>query len=327
MVLNETTLGRTNLKVSPIAYGTWQFSGQWGTVDEAQAIDAVHRARELGINFFDTAQGYGFGTAERLLARALDGDLATRRSSVVLATKGGLRIDGERTLRDSSPDWLRRGIESSLEALGVDYIDLYQIHWPDYDTPMAVSAEVLAGYVAQGVLRHVGVSNYSAEQMRAFAEVLPVETLQCPYHLFRRGLEAEVLPYTAAHGIGVLAYGPLAHGLLGGGMDTSTTFPSDDWRAHSSVFSGAAFRKNLEVVSFLKAVAERHDATVAQLAVAWVLARPEIDVAIVGSLRARHIEETVLGAGLTLTAADLANIDAIMEGSVEVPGANPEGFG
>jgi aryl-alcohol dehydrogenase-like predicted oxidoreductase len=327
MALQHPELGDTGLKVSPIAYGTWQFSGQWGTVDEKEAIGAVQRARELGINLFDTAQGYGFGAAERLLARALDGDLATRRSSIVLATKGGLRVEGDLTLRDSSPEWLRRGIESSLDALGVDYIDLYQIHWPDFETPMAVSAEVLADYVAQGVIRHVGVSNYSVDQMRAFAEVLPVETLQSPYHLFRRGIEAEVLPYVAAHGIGVLAYGPLAHGLLGGRMSEDTKFPADDWRAHSSVFNGQAFRKNLRVVDALTAVAQQYDATIAQLAVAWVLARREIDVAIVGSMRARHIEETAQGAGLTLTEQDLAGIDAIMAGAVEVPGANPEGFG
>ncbi|MDX6201745.1 MAG: hypothetical protein QOJ83_1245 [Frankiales bacterium] len=324
--MKTRTLGSTSLEVSPIAYGTWQFSGQWGPVDESTAVAAVRKARELGVNFFDTAQGYGFGVSERLLARALADELASDRSSVVLATKGGLRVEGDRTLRDSSPEWLRVGVESSLDALGVDYLDLYQVHWPDYETPMEASAETLAGFVEKGLIRHVGVSNFSVDQMQAFSSVLPVETLQSPYHLFRRDLEVEVLPYVAKEHIGVLAYGSLAHGMLGGRFNADTTFPADDWRHHSSVFRGEPMRRNAAAVAALEQIARELDATVAQLAVAWVLRRPEIDVAIVGSMRAAHIEETVRGADLVLPDEVVGRIEAVMADSVQILGANPEGF-
>jgi aryl-alcohol dehydrogenase-like predicted oxidoreductase len=216
--MQTVTLGATRLEVTPLAYGTWQFGGDWGLVDERAAMAAIQHARSLGINFFDTAQAYGFGRSERLLGRALADDLRSARDSVVIATKGGLRIDGDRLVRDASPGWLRKGVEASLEALGTDYIDLYQVHWPDPATPICDTAAELAGLVHEGLIRHVGVSNFTTAQIDEFSFVLPAETVQPPYHLFRRDIEADLLPYAAAHDIGVLAYGPLAHGLLGGAI-------------------------------------------------------------------------------------------------------------
>jgi aryl-alcohol dehydrogenase-like predicted oxidoreductase len=322
--VDTTRLGMTELEVSRIAFGTWQIGGEWGEFDEREVVAAIRHARDLGINFFDTAQAYGFGVSERLLGEALRDDLDNRRDEVVMATKGGLRDDDERP-RDSSPEWLRRGVDESLQALGVDHVDLYQVHWPDPDTPFAETAGALQELVDAGKIRHVGVSNYDAEQMAEFARTRPVETLQPLYHLFRRDIEAEVLPYASEHDIGVLAYSPLAHGLLTGAMDEDTTFASDDWRSISPAFEGEPFRRNLEVVRELERFAtEDLGCSVSQLAVAWVLANPAVHVAIVGSRRAAHIEDSAAAIELELTSDQLDRIDAIVAGAERAEGPYPE---
>jgi len=324
--MKTVTLGATGLRVTPLAYGTWQFGGDWGPVDERAAIAAIAQARSLGVNFFDTAQAYGFGRAERLLGRALAADLRSDRESVVIATKGGLRMDGDKLVRDASPAWLRKGVEASLEALGTDHIDLYQVHWPDPHTPLRETAAGLAELVHEGLIRHVGVSNYTPAQVGEFSTVLPAETVQPLYHLFRRDVEADLLPYAAAHDIGVLAYGPLAHGLLGGTMTEATRFGAGDWRAHSPAFTGIGFAYNLEVVAALRAFAARHGATIAQLAVAWVLANPAVQVAIVGARTPAHLAESLGALDLTLSPADLAEIDRVAAVAVPVGGPTPEGM-
>jgi aryl-alcohol dehydrogenase-like predicted oxidoreductase len=316
----------TGLSVAPIAFGTWQLGGDWGQFDEDAAIAAIRRARGLGINLFDTAQGYGFGASERLLGAALRDDLDTRRDEIVIATKGGLRLDERDGLvRDSSPAWLRRGVEESLAVLAVDYLDTYQVHWPDPNVAFAETARALQALVDEGKIRHVGVSNFDAAQMAEFARTRPVETLQPPYHLFRRDIEAAALPYAREHDIGVLVYAPLAHGLLTGTMDEGTTFPDDDWRSRSPLFQGDSFRRNLETVRNLERFAtERLGCSVSQLAVAWTLANPAVQVAIIGSRSARHIEEGVAAADVRLSDDDLEQIDRIMAGSVAVAGPTPE---
>jgi aryl-alcohol dehydrogenase-like predicted oxidoreductase len=324
--MQTVTLGATRLEVTPIAYGTWQFGGDWGPVDEPEAIAAIGHARSLGVNFFDTAQAYGFGRAERLLGRALAGELRSERGRLVIATKGGLRMDGEKLVRDASPAWLRKGVESSLEALGTDYIDLYQVHWPDPSTPIRETAGALAELVREGLIRHVGVSNYSTAQITEFAAVLPAETVQPAYHLFRRDIETGLLPYAKAHDIGVLAYGPLAHGLLGGTITETTTFGAGDWRSHSPAFTGPGFRRNLEVVAALRRFAADRGATISQLAVAWVLAHPAVQVAIVGARTPAHLDESAGAAELRLSKDDLAEIDRIMAAAVPVGGPTPEGM-
>ena len=208
----------TDLEVSPIAFGTWQLGGEWGEFDEQEAIAAIRQAQQLGVNLFDTAHGYGFGASERVLGKALRDDIEHRRDEVVIATKGGLRMTDEGLVRDSSPDWLREALDDSLEALGADYVDLFQVHWPDAKVPFAETAGALQGLVDEGKIRHVGVSNFSPTEMSEFAETRPVETLQPPYDLFRRSIEAEILPYCEQHDIGVLVYGALAHGVLTGAM-------------------------------------------------------------------------------------------------------------
>jgi len=322
--MRHVRLGQTDLQVSAIAFGTWAFGGDWGTADLEEGQDAIHYALDLGINFFDTAQGYGFGAAEELLGDALR--QRADREDVIIATKGGLRMDGDRLVRDASRAWLRRGVVSSLRHLDTDYIDVYQVHWPDLHTSPEETAEALEELVAEGKIRHVGVSNYDADQMQALGRFGRVETLQPPYHLFRREIEETVLPYTAAHDIGVLVYGPLAHGLLSGRMTESTTFDADDWRSHSPDFTGETFRRNLAVVEQLKRLALQRDITLPQLAVAWTLANPTVDVAIVGARRPAQLSETAAAADITLSEPELKEIDEILTDAVPVWGPHPEGM-
>jgi aryl-alcohol dehydrogenase-like predicted oxidoreductase len=318
--------GTTSLYVSRICFGTWQAGGDWGSVDENEIVSAIRAAREVGINFFDTAQAYGFGVSERLLGKALADDVRSRRDEIVIATKGGLRMDGGRLLRDASPAWLRAGVESSLKALRTDYIDLYQVHWPDPATPIHETATALDALVREGKIHFVGVSNFDVAQMAEFGKTRKLDALQPPYDLFRRDVEREILPYCKAHGIGVLVYGPLAHGLLSGSMNEHTTFAPDDWRSKSSLFQGEQFAKNLDAVSALKAFAAKRGVSVAQLAIAWTLANPAVDVAIVGVRNPRHVGELAGASRVALTPEDLREIDTIVAAAVPTGGPSPEGM-
>lgn len=319
-----TTLGRTGLEVSRVAFGTWQLGGEWGSFDEQRPVSAVRHARELGVNFFDTAHAYGFGKSEEILGHALRDELGRDRDSLVIATKGGINPGAERP-RDARRDFLRQEVEQSLRALNLDHIDLYQVHWPDEQTPAEETASALQELVDEGKIRHVGVSNYTAAQMANFDRTRPVETLQPPYHLFRRGIEDEVLPYTREHNIGVLAYSPLASGLLTGRMTTEVTFEDSDWRAQSSAFRGETLRRNLAVVDRLSEFAAARGYSVSQLAIAWVLAQQGVHVAIVGARSARNIENSFAAADLDLSANDLAEIERLTVDAISIEGAAPEG--
>jgi aryl-alcohol dehydrogenase-like predicted oxidoreductase len=316
-------LGKTGLEVSVIALGTWAFGGDWGSFDEAEAEGAIHHALDLGITLFDTAQAYGFGASERLLAGALW--KRVRREDVIVATKGGLRMQGQDLLRDASARWLREGVESSLRDLGTDYIDLYQVHWPDQATPAEETASALEELVAEGKIRHVGVSNYDGKQMDELAQYGRVETLQPAYHMFRRDIERD-LPYAAAHDIGVLAYGPLAHGLLAGRMTYETTFPPDDWRSRSSDFTGQTFLRNLEVVARLESFAAERGISLPQLAVAWTISHPSVHVAIVGARRASQLDGTASASEIELSEEARQEIDRILSDAVPLTGPSPEGM-
>ena len=321
--MEYTRLGRSGLEVSRICFGSWQFGGDWGEIDRDEAVAAVRRALDLGITFFDTAQAYGFGKSEALLAEALGDDI--RRDDVVVATKGGLRPEGDGIVRDASREWLRRGVEQSLGHLGVEVIDLYQVHWPDPDTPFEETASALAELVEEGKLKHAGVSNYSAAEMAEFERTLPVETLQPPYHLFRREIERDELPWCREHDVGVLAYGPLAHGLLSGRFTPGDELPPNDWRSSSPLFQGEAFERNLQAVDRLERFAEERGYSVAQLAVAWTLSHPGVHVAIAGARRPDHIEGVAPAAGIGLSHDELAEIDRTMESAEQVAGPTPEG--
>ncbi|MBA0125443.1 aldo/keto reductase [Haloechinothrix sp. YIM 98757] len=323
--MQMTRLGRSGLDVSRIAFGTWQVGGDWGDFDSESAIAAIRRAHDLGVNFFDTAQAYGFGTAEQLLSRALGSELKRDRDSIVIATKGGINPGTDRP-RDASRSWLRHGVEESLRHLDVDYIDLYQVHWPDSATPAEETANALQELVDEGKIRHVGVSNYTAAQLAEFDAVRPVETLQPPYHLLRRSVEQDSLAYAREHDIGVLAYSVLGSGLLTGTLSRQSTFAPGDWRSHASAFRGESLRRNLEVVDELASFAASKNASVSQLAIAWTLAQPGVHVAIVGARRPGTIEASIAGVDVRLSDADLAEIERITAPGVPVGGATPEGI-
>jgi len=323
--MDYVQLGLRGPRVSRIAFGNWSSGGDWGGVDRPAAIATARQALDLGITFFDTARAYGFGAAEELLGEALRPELRSRRDELVIATKGGLRRDGDGQLvRDSSAGALRRDLEASLRFLDTDYVDVYQVHWPDPATPFSETAEALDESVRDGKVRYVGVSNYDARQMAAFQQARPLDALQPPYHLFRREIETSILPFTAEHGIGVLVYGPMAHGLLGGRMTEDTTFGPGDWRASSDLFRGETFHRNLRIVSELEAFAAERGTTVAQLAIAWTLANPAVHVAIVGGRTPEQISATAPAVELRLTADDLARIAEITRDEVPVGGPSPE---
>jgi len=317
-------LGKTDMKVSRIAFGTWAFGGEWGSFDEGEARDAIHHALDLGITLFDTAQAYGFGLSERVLGDALR--THARRGDALLATKGGLRKDGGDLVRDTSAGWLRKGVESSLRNLGVETIDLYQVHWPDLHTPPEETASALEDLVQEGKIRHVGVSNFDVKQMGGVAAHGRVDTDQPPYHMFRRDIETEILPYAEENDIGILVYGPLAHGLLSGRMAQGTTFASDDWRSKSSDFTGESFRRNLEVVERLRTFGEDRGLTLPTLAAAWAISHPAVQVAIVGARRPAHLTDTAAAADVKLSEADRRQIDLILTDAAPVRGPSPEGM-
>ena len=317
-------LGKTELRVSAIAFGTWAFGGDWGAFDEAASRAAIHHALDRGVTLFDTAEAYGFGRSESLLADALRG--RGGRDDVVLATKGGLHLEGMTLVRDASARALRRGVEASLRNLRTDHIDLYQVHWPDARTPAEETARVLEDLVAEGKVRHVGVSNYEVAEMVELSPYGRLETLQPPYHLFRRDIEEYVLPYAEEHDIGVLVYGPLAHGLLSGRMTADTRFRAGDWRSQSPDFSGKTFQQNLHVVERLRRYAVGHGMTLPQLAVAWTLAHPAVDVAIVGARSAAQLDDTLAAAEVSLSPDDLADLYPILAEAAPVSGPSPEGM-
>ena len=322
--MKMTTFGNTDLEVSTICFGTWQAGGDWGEVDQQGNIAAIRKARELGINFFDTAQGYGFGVAEKMLGEALRDELDSNRDEIVIATKGGLRPDGDDLLRDSSEKWLREGIESSLGALGVDHVDLYQIHWPDSDTDPEQLGQTLQALIDEGKTRHVGVSNYDAAQIAELSASVTVASLQPPFHMFQREIEAETLPYCREHGVAVLPYGPMAHGLLTGRFDADTKLDSGDWRSGSPDFQGESYERNLAVVARLGEIADELGWTLAQLAIAWDLSTPGVDSVIAGARSAEHIEGTAAAGELELSASDRERIDAILVDAVSMQGPSPE---
>jgi len=313
-------LGTSGLNVSRICFGTWQFGGDWGAVERGEAIAAVRAALDRGVTFFDTAQAYGFGESEALLAEALGDDI--HRDDVIVATKGGLRpVDGD-VERDASPDFLRDGVEESLRHLGVEAIDLYQVHWPDRETPFEETGAALKELRDEGKIRHVGVSNFAPAEMDALSRAIEVETDQPPYNLFNRGIEEDVLPYCRERDIGLLVYGPMSHGLLSGDFDPST-LAEDDWRRGHEPFAGDHLERNLEVVERLKQFAEQRGHTLAQLAVAWVLAQPGVHVAITGARRPAHVEGIAPAAEIRLSQDELTEIDELT-GAGRAWGLTPE---
>jgi aryl-alcohol dehydrogenase-like predicted oxidoreductase len=306
-------LGGTDLELSVIGLGTWVFGGRWGGASDEDSLAACHAALDAGVNWIDTADIYGQHRAERIVGRAI----RERRDEVIVATKGGVAwtTDPElRSWRDSSGDYLRAAVDRSLEALGVDVIDLYQVHWPVSDVPAEETMGAMTEIRDAGKIRAIGVTNYDADQLAAAGAAGPLDAFQAGYHLMRREIEGAELPWCAAHGVGVLAYGPLAHGLLTGKMDESTTFAAGDWRANSELFADDAFPERVAVVRELARLADEagRPGGVAELAVAWVLRRPEVTSAIVGARDAAQATANARLAGAPLSDDEAAAIEQIL---------------
>ncbi|MER3446351.1 MAG: hypothetical protein C4291_05645 [Candidatus Dadabacteria bacterium] len=314
-------LGNTDLKLSVIGFGCWAMGGGWGQTDDRESIAAVRRALDLGVNFFDTADIYGFGHSEKMLSKAL----GSLRKDVIIATKGGLAWDEHGCMfRSSSRHHITNAVEASLKRLKTDYIDLYQIHWPDLHTPFETTMKVMDELIRSGKVRYVGVSNFTVNQIKECMKIRPVHSIQPPYNMLMREVEEDLLPFCKKNGIGVVAYGPLAYGLLTGKFTKDTEFPKTDWRSgelfpdpgdwqrHIDLFHGRQFMRNLRIVERLKRIADKHGKTVGQLAIAWVLSNPSITSAIVGAKRPSQVEENVGGAGWQISKEELLRIDGIL---------------
>jgi aryl-alcohol dehydrogenase-like predicted oxidoreductase len=297
------------LDVSRIGLGAMGMSAAYtgaGT-DDAGSIRAIRRALDLGINFVDTADVYSAGESERIVGKALTG----RRDDVVLATKFG-RISharGRTRLLDSSPANIRAAAEGSLRRLGTDHIDLYYQHRVDPGTPIEDVAGTLAELVAEGKVRHIGLSAAGPATIRRAHAVHPVAALQSEYSLWTRDPEAEVLPLTRELGIGFVPFSPLGHGFLTGRIRSTGQFGDRDWRATNPRFTGENFRRNLRIADEIETVAAEAGATPAQVAVAWLLAKGDGIAPIPGTRKVRRVEENTAADGIELTAGQISQLD------------------
>ena len=314
-IMEYRAFGQTGLQVSAVGFGCWELGGQYGHYDESEVIAAVNRALDLGINCFDTAEGYGFGRSEDLLARAL----SNRRKEVILVTKFAIYQDAEnKWYRDSSRAQAMAAIERSLKALQTDYVDVYLIHWPDRQRAFEEPMRALEEIIQSGKARFVGVSNFKADEIDTCMQTRRVDVGQYGYHLFDRRMEREVFPYCQAHNIGMMAYGSLAHGLLTGSFSPETVFAENDWRRGGrafglNLFTAENFPKNLAVVEELKLIAARHGKTVAHLALRWVLSNPVVSVGLVGFRRPEEVDASLGALDWSLSAEELQEIDAIFQ--------------
>jgi aryl-alcohol dehydrogenase-like predicted oxidoreductase len=311
-------LGYTDLNLTTVGFGTWAIGGGdwqwgWGPQDDSDSVAAIRCGLDEGINWIDTAAAYGLGHAEEVIGHAIAG----RRDEVIIATKCGLVWDKGSTdvygrLTSAS---VRAECEASLKRLGVEVIDLYQIHWPNDEEYLEEGWSTIADLIKEGKLRYAGISNFSKEQIKRVQTIHPVASLQPPYSMLERGVEAELLAYCAANDIGVVAYSPMQTGMLTGKYtrESVASLPDSDWRKEQNPdFKEPALSANLALIEGLRPIAERNNKTVAQLAVAWVLRRSEVTAAIVGARRPSHIEETVKAGDWELSANDITEIDALL---------------
>jgi len=311
-------LGNTGLSVSAIGFGCWEMGNpDYGSSDDNEMIAAVNRAIDLGVTLFDTAPNYGFGGSEQVLGRAL----GARRKDIVLVSKVGITWDPVTLTAkfDGRYSTLKRINEESLRRLGTDYLDLVLMHWPDPETPIAETMRALEELRAEGKALHIGVSNFSAYELREARKQAPVCANEVGYNLFDRRWEREMFPTAQELGVGIMAYGPMAHGLLTGTMPRANAFDERDWRRHGNIFGqrlfGPNLDQNLNVVDKLLTVADRMGTSLPLLALGWVLRHPAVSVALAGCRTPREIEENVRALDVTFDADTLAEIDQIMTGA------------
>ncbi len=318
--MDTRSFGNTDIQVTPVGLGTWAIGGwMWGGTDEAQSIDTIHRAIDKGIGLIDTAPVYGFGRSEEIVGKALaDG----RRDQVALATKVALNWneDHDKVWRDATPARIEREVEDSLKRLQTDRIDIYQIHWPDPQTPVEETARAMENLYQAGKIRAIGVSNFSPAQMEAFSKIVPLHSLQPPYNLFEREIEQDVLPYCREHGIATITYGGLCRGLLTGKMREDTEFTGDDLRKNDPKFQGERYRQYLNAVAELDAFAhERYQKNVLALALRWLVDQPGVTTALWGARRPEQLDPVGDIEGWSLDREAFDAIDEILTRCIKDP--------
>jgi aryl-alcohol dehydrogenase-like predicted oxidoreductase len=305
-------LGTGGPLLTEIGFGAWAIGGSWewgwGAVDDLVSIEAIHRSLDDGVNWIDTAAVYGLGHSEEVVARALKG----KRDKVFLATKCGMVWDDRKHSRIfAGAASIRNEIEQSLRRLQTDYVDLYQIHWPDRSTPVEESWQEMAKIRDEGKARYIGVCNYTAAQLDRCEKIAHVQSLQPIYNMLERAVETAALPWCAKHGTGVVAYSPMQSGLLTGNFDFHRLAP-DDWRLKSDRFKEPALSRGQALVEGLRPIAKRYGKTVGQLAIAWVLMNSTVTSAIVGARSATQAIQNNGGAGWSLSDADMQAIEQLL---------------
>jgi aryl-alcohol dehydrogenase-like predicted oxidoreductase len=303
---------------SRICLGTWAIGGwMWGGTEEQESIQTIHKAFELGINMIDTAPVYGFGKSEEIVGKALKQD--NHRENIILATKVGLEWKDVKVSRNSSRQRILQEIDDSLKRLQTDYIDIYQIHWPDTSVPFEETAQTLLSLIEIGKIHAIGVSNFSTTQMKEFLKLAPIHTSQPPYNLFERAIEKEILPFTEKSGIITLAYGSLCRGLLSGKMNSDTKFKGDDLRKSDPKFQQPLFQQYLDAVSALDTFAKtNYKKNVLALAVRWVLDKGHT-IALWGARHPSQLENISDVMGWSLDAEAMHQIDKIIDQHIKTP--------
>jgi aryl-alcohol dehydrogenase-like predicted oxidoreductase len=311
------TLGNSDMQLTAIGFGAWAIGGgdwqfAWGDQDDNESIAAIHRALELGVNWIDTAAVYGLGHSEEVVARAVK----SAGTKPYIFTKCSRRWQPDGTIYGSlEPASLVEELENSLRRLDVDVIDLYQIHWPNPDEQIESAWETLERQREKGKIRWIGVSNFSAVQMKRIQSIAPITSLQPPYSMLRRAIEEEILPFAKANGIGVINYSPMVSGLLTGKMtaERAAAMPANDWRRNNVEFKEPRLSRNMRLVDLLRQVGSGHGVTPGVVAVAWTLHNPAITAAIVGGRSAQQVEELAAALEFKLSEEEFARINAFLE--------------
>ena len=312
------TLGNSDLQLTPIGFGAWAIGGgnweyTWGPQDDNESIAAIHRTLDLGVNWIDTAAIYGLGHSETVVGRALK---SYSGAMPLVFTKCSMRWHEDRTIyRSLKAGSLAEELEGSLTRLGVETIDLYQIHWPNPDEDLEEGWETLAKFREQGKIRWIGVSNFSIEQMKRVQQIAPITSLQPPYSILRRAIEAEILPFAQANGIGVINYSPMLSGMLTGAMTAErvAALPAEDWRRKTVEFNEPRLSRNLRLVEVLRQIGSGHGVSPGVVAVAWTLHNPAITAAIVGGRSGKQVEGVVAALTFRLSEDEHTKINAFLE--------------
>jgi aryl-alcohol dehydrogenase-like predicted oxidoreductase len=316
MDMQTKQLGNSDLHITPVGYGAWAIGGGgwefgWGHQEDEDSIAAIHRALDLGVNWIDTAAIYGLGYSEEIVAQALKG----RSDRPYIFTKCSLIWDAKGEMGHSlKADSIRREVEDSLRRLNIDAIDLYQIHWPNPDEEIEEGWTTLSKLQTEGKVRYIGVSNFNVSQLKRAEAIAPITSLQPPYSLIKREVEAEILPYCLERNIGVIVYAPMQSGLLTGAMtpERADNLPDNDWRKNNSEFQEPRLSRNLKLVEVLKQIGQQHGRSPGEAAIAWTLRHPAVTAAIVGGRNAKQVEGTIGAADFRLSAEEIGKIDTFL---------------